>query len=76
MKYKVGDLIYDTSYECLGIITEIHEFDCPKREEMHGDRWGYYLKWFDNVGQSVFEYEYNISRDEEKNILTVAVIPF
>ncbi len=41
-KYKVGDLIYDTSYECLGIITDVKEFDFPRRED-EGDRWGYYL---------------------------------
>ena len=75
MKYKVGDLIYDTSYDCLGIITDVKEFDFPRRED-EGDRWGYYLKWFEDAGLSFFEYEYNISRDEEKNILTVAVIPF
>ena len=75
MKYRVGDLIYDTSYECLGIITDVKEFDFPRRED-EGDRWGYYLKWFEDVGLTVFEYEYNISRDEDKNILTVAGIPF
>ena len=75
MKYKVGDLIYDTSYDCLGIITDVKEFDFPRRED-EGDRWGYYLKWFEDVGLTVFEYEYNISRDEDKNILTVAGIPF
>ena len=75
MKYKVGDLIYDTSYDCLGIITDFREFDFSKRED-EGDRWGYYLKWFEDAGLTVFEYEYKISRDEEKNILTVAGIPF
>ena len=33
MKYKVGDLIYDTSYECLGIITGFREFDFSQRED-------------------------------------------
>ena len=27
MKYKVGDLIYDISYECLGIITDFRDFN-------------------------------------------------
>ena len=75
MKYKVGDLIYDTSYECLGIITDFREFDFSKRED-EGDRWGYYLQWFDNARSCFFAYEHDISRDEEKNILTVAAIPF
>ena len=75
MKYRVGDLIYDTNYECLGIITDVKEFDFYKRED-EGDRWGYYLRWFDDDGLCFFAHEYNISRDEEKNILTVAGIPF
>ena len=49
MKYKVGDLIYDPNYECLGIITDFREFDFSKRED-EGDRWGYYLKWFEDAG--------------------------
>jgi len=75
MKYKVGDLIYDISYECLGIITDVKEFDFPRRED-EGDRWGYYLQWFDDAGLCFFAYEHNISRDEDKNILTVEGVPF
>ena len=75
MKYRVGDLIYHPSRDCLGIITGFREFDFSQRED-EGDRWGYYLKWFEDAGLSFFEYEHNISRDEEKNLLTVAAIPF
>ena len=71
MKYKVGDLIYDIRYECLGIITEVKEIFLDE-----GSRWGYYLQWFDNARSCFFAYEHDISRDEEKNILTVATIPF
>ena len=75
MKYRVGDLIYHPSRDCLGIITGFREFDFSQRED-EGDRWGYYLKWFEDAGLSIFEYEYKINRDEDKNILTVAGISF
>ena len=74
-KYSIGDLVWDKSYQAFGIITEVIESNDFKSENT-GFYWGYYLKWFGEVPFTNFEYEINIDKHPDKNLLLSETIPF
>tara|TARA_R110002049_G_C8878617_1_gene539769 strand:- start:357 stop:590 length:234 start_codon:yes stop_codon:yes gene_type:complete len=74
-KYNIGDLVWDKSYQAFGIITEVIKSEDHRSDEPGFD-WGYYLKWFEESSFTNFEYELNISRHPDKNLLLTETIPF
>ena len=72
MKCGIGDLIYDEDTESLGFIVA-----AAKSSSFNVERGiGFYVEWFDDVGQPNFEYESRISRDENKNLFVITQLPF
>jgi hypothetical protein len=46
------------------------------KSENPGFYWGYYLRWFGEVPFTNFEYEINIDKHPDKNLLLSETIPF
>ena len=76
-KYKIGDLVLDTTSEVFGIIVRVRLQGISQRRD-NGDKWGYYVRWQRTGGHvpESFEYEYEISQHPDKNVLCVAHLPF
>jgi hypothetical protein len=68
----IGDLIYDEATGSLGFVVA-----ASKSSSFNVARdIGFYVEWFDDVGQPNFEYESRISRDENKNLFVITQLPF
>ena len=70
-KYDIGDLVWDKASDVYGIIVAMKEN--PALDSRF--RWGYYIRWFDELGET-HEYEENIKTHPSKNLLIANPIPF
>lgn len=74
-KYKVGDLVFDEYSDAFGIITKVKYAGISQRRD-NGDKWGYYIRWQEGITNETYEFEYQIKKHPDKDVLTVGVIPF
>ena len=76
-KYNIGDLAWDEWDNVYGVIVKVVDLAAhPYSAALHSDsRWGYYIKWPDQV-QETYDLQGQIKLHPSKKLIIYDRVPF